>query len=86
MVRGTTNRVEQLKLFGRWDAIGRLGLAELDEVDPRDAAEIFAVAKTPATATEEAVTRQIIHRKRRNMREAALKGHCRFMPNASMLT
>ena len=41
MVRGMASRCEQRKLFLRWDAIGKLYLANRSEIDEKDTAELF---------------------------------------------
>ena len=78
-VKGTASRKELLKVFGRWDSLGRLYVYRSSEVSPEDRCELFAVAKD---ATRD---RQILHRKRRNLREVHVQGASRDLPHGVML-
>ncbi|CAE7447660.1 unnamed protein product [Symbiodinium natans] len=78
-VRGTASRQELLKVFERWDKLGRLYICHEKEVSPLDRCEIFAVAKDVDR------DRQILHRKRRNMRERHLVGASKDLPHGVLL-
>lgn len=44
-VKGTASRLELLKVFARWDALGRLYVCRASDVSPLGRCELFAVAK-----------------------------------------
>ena len=73
-VHGCISRHEELKLLERWDSAGRLLLAA-----PEDRAEVFAVLKKHLPGGGRR-TRQIIHRRRRNWRQLALRGLTQIPP------
>lgn len=79
--RGTATRKELLKVFSRWDHLGRLFVCDAAEVSKEDRCEIFAVAK------DRDRDRQILHRRKRNRREIHFDGaskrtspRCAFNP------
>ena len=79
-IKGTASRTELLKVFARWDQLGRLFVCKTDEVNFLDRCELFAVAKDVDR------DRQILHRKRRNRREYHVVGESRNLPHAVLLT
>ncbi|CAE7247502.1 unnamed protein product [Symbiodinium sp. CCMP2592] len=78
-VRGTATRAELLKVMARWDALGRLFVCKGSEVSSKDRCELFAVGK------DETKDRQILHRKRRNLRERHVAGASRDLPHGVLL-
>ena len=84
-VSGTTTRAELLRLLGRWDAVGRLGLYPEREINDADTAEVFGVLKREAADGMPKVIRQIIHRRRCNVREWPLAGYSRKLPHAVLM-
>ena len=78
-IRGTASRHELLKVFGRWDLLNRLFICKSSAVDEADRCELFAVAK------DDSKDRQILHRKRRNLREKHVVGASRDLPHAVLL-
>ena len=78
-VRGTATRPELLKVMARWDKLGRLFVCRGSEVSREDRCELFAVAK------DEVRDRQILHRKRRNLRELHVVGASRDLPHGVLL-
>ena len=78
--RGTATRKELLKVFQRWDALGRLYVCDAKEVSVEDRCEIFAVAK------DDNKDRQILHRRKRNQRERHFAGASRDLPHGVLLT
>ena len=79
-VKGTATRSELLKVFSLWDGLGRLFVCRSDEVSVEDRCELFAVAKDADK------DRQILHRKRRNLREYHVAGASRDLPHGVLLT
>lgn len=79
-IKGTASREELLRVFDKWDKLGRLFVCRADEVSREDRCEIFAVAK------DEEKDRQILHRKRRNKREIHLTGASKDLPHGVLLT
>ena len=77
-VTGTATRAELLNVMARWDALGRLFVCRGSEVSDRDRCELLAVGK------DETKDRQILHRKRRNLRERHVVGVSRDLPHASV--
>ena len=77
-VTGTATRAELLNVMARWDSLGRLFVCRGSEVSDRDRCELFAVGK------DETKDRQILHRKRRNLRERHVVGVSRDLPHASV--
>ena len=80
------SRGELLKLGRRWDLISRCALVRREEVDSRDIADVFPVAKSGEPHPGVGVDRQIIDRRRRNARERRVITGSRHMPNASSVT
>ncbi|CAE7201286.1 BUB3.2 [Symbiodinium sp. CCMP2592] len=78
-VRGTATRSELLKVLKRWDDLGRLFICRGSEVNADDRCELFAVAKDADK------DRQILHRKRRNLREKHIAGASRDLPHGVQL-
>ena len=78
-IRGTASRSELLKVFSRWDTLGRLCVCRDSEVSVEDRCELFAVAK------DEGRDRQILHRKKRNLRERHIVGASRDLPHGVLL-
>lgn len=72
--KGSTSGAELLKLAERWDRAGRLFVAKQGETCPEDRAEVFGTLKRAADGDRPKCIRHIIHRKRRNLREAPLAG------------
>lgn len=79
-IKGTASREELLRVFDKWDKLGRLFICRADEVSKEDRCEIFAVAKDAEK------DRQILHRKRRNKREIHLTGASKDLPHGVLLT
>ena len=78
-VRGTASRQELLKVFERWDRLDRLYICRQEDVSPLDRCEVFAVAKDSDR------DRQILHRKRRNLRERHTVGASKDLPHGVLL-
>ena len=79
-VKGTATRSELLKVFSLWDNLGRLYVCKSSQVSVEDRCELFAVAK------DSDKDRQILHRKRRNLREFHVAGASRDLPHGVLLT
>ena len=79
-IKGTASREELLRVFDKWDKLGRLFICRADEVSKEDRCEIFAVAKDAEK------DRQILYRKRRNKREIYLTGALKDLPHGVLLT
>lgn len=79
-VKGTASRLELLKVFARWDALGRLYVCRASDVSSLDRCELFAVAK------DRDRDRQILHRRRRNQREQHVEGASKDLPHGVLLT
>ncbi|CAE7290791.1 unnamed protein product, partial [Symbiodinium sp. CCMP2592] len=77
--KGTATRKELLKVLERWDRLGRLFICAGSEVRREDKCEIFAVAKDLDK------DRQILHRKRRNLREQHIPGASQDLPHGVQL-
>ena len=77
--KGTATRSELLKVFERWDKLGRLYICGARDVSPLDRCELFAVAKGKGR------DRQILHRKRRNQRERHIVGASKDLPHGVLL-
>lgn len=78
-IKGTATRSELLKVFQRWDHLHRLYVRKSSEVSEEDRCELFAVAKDVDK------DRQILHRKRRNLREKHVPGASRDLPHGVLL-
>ena len=78
-VKGTATRRELVRVFERWDKLGRLHVCKSSDVSPEDRCELFSVAK------DEHKDRQILHRKRRNLRERHLAGASKDLPHGVLL-
>ena len=78
-VRGTATRSELLKVLRRWDELGRLFICRGSDINADDRCELFAVAKDADK------DRQILHRKRRNLRERHIAGTSRDLPHGVQL-
>ena len=78
-IRGTATRGELLKVMQRWDQLGRLYICRGSEVSSLDRCELFAVAKDVDK------DRQILHRKRRNLREKHVPGASKDLPHGVLL-
>ncbi|CAL1128593.1 unnamed protein product [Cladocopium goreaui] len=78
-IKGTATRSELLKVFQRWDHLHRLYVCKSSEVSEEDRCELFAVAKDVDK------DRQILHRKRRNLREKHVPGASRDLPHGVLL-
>ena len=78
-VHGCISRQEELKLLERWDDAGRLLLAAPRAADDEDRSEVFSVLKKHLPGGRRR-TRQIIHRRRRNWRQLALRGLTQLAP------
>ena len=77
--KGTATRDQLLKVFERWDRLGRLFICKAQDVSPLDRCELFAVAKDAEK------DRQILHRKRRNLREVHVVGASKDLPHGVLL-
>ena len=78
-IKGTATRKELLKVFARWDGLGRLFICKGSEVSQEDRCELFAVSK------DQEKDRQILHRKRRNRREVHVTGASKDLPHGVLL-
>ena len=78
-IRGTATRSELLKVLARWDRLHRLYICGAADVAQEDRCELFAVGK------DQAKDRQILHRKRRNLREKHVVGASRDLPHGVQL-
>ena len=78
-------RKELFKLGLKWDRVGKAALMRAADIDERDIADIFPVAKSGEAFPGPGVDRQIIDRRRRNARERRVVTGSRDMPNAALL-
>ena len=79
-VRGTATKSELLKVFARWDKLGRLYIAGEKQINKADICALFSVTKDAEH------DRQIIHRRPRNIREKHIVGASRDLPHGVMMT
>ena len=71
-IGGLADPEELFKLGARWDRVGRVMLYRQSEIDTRDIADCFPVLKEGGNFPAPGIDRQIIDRRRRNMRERRL--------------